>query len=455
MSAGGSSRLERKQLKRDRRIIAIAGAGIAGMTAALFLERAGFRVLLFEKSELPSSSGTGIQISPNAFKVLDKLGLARLVTTVGFSPESIQIRSGRTGKDLAEFKLGESCLKRHGAPYTTIHRVDLAHILQTACDDREDIETRRGYQVADLTAHANGLTMLCETKDDFSEEFVVSAVIGADGAWSNLRRFVHHSGVPEFTGHVAWRALMDMDKAGPTISRKSTGLWLGPGCHLVHYPVRDGSLLNVIAITPWQRDHAPKRGWLQQSALDDRSIMFDDWQPQLQHLVNAHVEWGGWPIFATKKVRGFANGPLCLIGDAAHAMVPYGAQGGACAIEDAYLLASVCSQLRDDLPQAFKQFERHRRARVRKVMQLSRNNRHIYHLQRPLSWARNAVMYLSAQESLQKRMDWLYGWEPTPPKVVPRSNLSFLDRLSSLWLSKEEQKAQTPSDETDSDPATK
>ncbi|MEP1206050.1 MAG: FAD-dependent oxidoreductase [Rhizobiaceae bacterium] len=423
-------------MKRDRRLIAIAGAGIAGMTAALFLERAGFRVLLFEKAEQPASSGTGIQISPNAYKVLDELGLARSVATVGFAPESIEISSGQGGNRLTEFQLGEACLQRHGAPYTTIHRVDLAQILLTACEDREDIEIRRGAQVADLTVHANGLTLLCETKDDFSEEYVVSAVIGADGAWSTLRKFVHDSQTPEFTGHVAWRSLVDISAAGPAVSRTSTGLWLGPNAHLVHYPVRDGNLLNIIAITPWDKDYAPRRGWLQQSAADDRISAFHEWQPHLRDLVGVKADWGGWPIFASKKVGCFANGPLCLIGDAAHAMVPYGAQGGASAIEDAYVLGALCNQMRDDLEGAFKLFEQLRRPRVQKVMQLSRNNRRIYHLKSPASWARNMVMSLLPQESLQKRMDWLYGWQPTPPDVTQKPKLALLDRLSSLWLHK-------------------
>lgn len=387
------------------------------MTAALFLERAGFRVLLFEKNEVPATSGTGIQISPNAYKVLDLLGLSRSINMVGFAPDSIEIRSGISGEHLTSFNLGEACLQRHNAPYTTIHRVDLAQILQNACDDREDIEIKWGFHVADIAAHANGLTLLCETKEAFSEEFVVSAIVGADGAWSTLRKYVHEAKAPQFTGHVAWRALLDIETASATISRSSTGLWLGPNSHLVHYPIRGGSMLNIIAITPWEKGYAPKRGWLQQSPLSERRKAFEQWQPQLQDLVSCEVNWGGWPIYAASKTGAFANGPLCLIGDAAHAMVPYGAQGGACAIEDAFVLASVCEQMPGDLPTAFSRFARLRKARVQKVMQLSQNNRRIYHLAHPLSRIRDAAMSYAPQEVLQKRMDWLYGWQPTPAKV--------------------------------------
>ena len=381
------------------------------MTAALFLERIGFRVLLFEKAEASASSGTGIQISPNAYRVLDELGLARSVSTVGFAPDAVDIRSGRSGRHLTRFELGEACLDRHDAPYTTIHRVDLAHILQTACEDREDIEILRGLQVADLTVHANGLTLLCERETDFSEH-VVNAVIGADGAWSSMRKYVHDAEVPEFTGRVAWRVLVDIENVDPAVSRTGTGLWLGQNSHLVHYPVRGGHLLNVIAITPWDKDYAPRRGWLNQTVVDDRASAFDLWQPHLRELINARANWGGWPIYATNKVGCFANGPLCLIGDAAHAMVPFAAQGGACAIEDAYLLASECAKSLDDFATAFQRFEKIRRPRVKKIMQLSNTNRHIYHMAPPFDWARNLGMKLTPQESMQKRMDWVYGWKP-------------------------------------------
>ena len=419
-------------MKRDRRIIAIAGAGIAGMTAALFLERIGFRVLVFEKAEAPASSGTGIQISPNAYRVLDELGLARSVSTVGFAPDAIDIRNGRSGNQLTRFELGEACLNRHGAPYTTIHRVDLAHILQTACEDREDIEILRGLQVADLTVHANGLTLLCEREHDFSEH-VVNAVIGADGAWSSLRKYVHDAETPQFTGRVAWRVLVDIENVDPAVSRTSTGLWLGPKSHLVHYPVRGGHLLNVIAITPWDKDYAPRRGWLNQTVVDDRASSFDMWQPHLQELINIRANWGGWPIYATNKVGCFANGPLCLIGDAAHAMVPFAAQGGACAIEDAYVLASECAKSLDDLASAFVRFEKIRRPRVKKIMQLSNNNRRIYHMSPPLEWGRNLGMKITPQESLQKRMDWVYGWKPEPQDAPVEWRQVMKSKLTSFY----------------------
>lgn len=391
--------------------MAIAGAGIAGMTAALFLEKLKYRVLLFERAKRPAETGTGIQISPNAFKVLELLGLGRSVGLAGFAPDSIEIGSGKSGKRLTEFKLGGDILTRHKAPYTVIHRVDLARVLRTACEDREDIELLDGHLVTDIASHANGVTLLSEGPDGASEH-VVAATIGADGAWSSLRRFVHGASKPRFTGQIAWRALVDMEQAHPSLSRRNTGLWLGPNSHLVHYPIRAGSLLNVVAVTPWTKDYTPHRGWLNQSVIDDRATSFIGWQTHLRDLVNTEADWGGWPIYSVEKVANFANGPLCLIGDAAHAMVPYGAQGGACAIEDAFVLAAQCAQHPEDLPTAFSKFEKIRKPRIEAVLKLSINNRRIYHMARPMSWMRNLAMTLTPQRTLQARMDPIYGWDP-------------------------------------------
>lgn len=404
--------------------MAIAGAGIAGMTAALFLEKQKYRVLLFERAKRPTETGTGIQISPNAFKVLEMLGLGRSVGLVGFAPDSIEIGSGQSGKRLAEFKLGSNILKRHHAPYTVIHRVDLARILRSACEDREDIELLDGNLVTDIASHANGVTLLSEGPEG-ANEHVVAATIGADGAWSSLRRFVHGASKPEFTGQIAWRALVDMEQVHHTLSRKNTGLWLGANAHLVHYPIRAGSLMNVIAVTPWTKDYAPHRGWLNQSVVDDRATSFIGWQTHLRDLVNTDADWGGWPIYSVEKVTNFANGPLCLIGDAAHAMVPYGAQGGACAIEDAFVLAAQCAQNAEDLPTAFAKFEKIRKPRVEAVLKLSINNRRIYHMSRPMCWFRNLAMKMTPQKTLQARMDPIYGWDP----AVARNSEVMSDML--------------------------
>ncbi|MEL7274572.1 MAG: FAD-dependent monooxygenase, partial [Pseudomonadota bacterium] len=233
---------------RKRRIIAIAGGGIAGLTAALFLERAGFRVQVFEQAKKMQPEGAGIQLSPQAFKILAHLGLDRSLRMAGQMPEGIDIRSGKTGRHLTRFELGRTILERHGGPYLVIHRLDLANILLTACMDREDIEIIYDHKIADLAAHAHGVTLLAQTGGHF-EEYQSSAFIAADGVWSSLRRFVHDAAQPAYTGRMAWRALFQMDGLPTDLPRDNTGLWIGPNAHLVHYPIRQGRIMNVVAIT--------------------------------------------------------------------------------------------------------------------------------------------------------------------------------------------------------------
>lgn len=396
---------------KDSRIIAIAGAGIAGLCAALFLERQGFRVLVFEASEAPRGVGAGIQVTPNAYKLLENLGLDRPLRMVASAPESIDIYNGINGKAIAQFSLGSEFSRRHGAPYLVLHRVDLANVLLTACRDREDIELIYGHKINDLAAHANGVTLLTQHKDRFIEHHA-AAVIGADGVWSSLRGFVHGAAKPEFTGHIAWRTLLDMEIAPQILPRDVTGLWLGRQTHFVHYPIRQSQVMNIVAITPAANRQVPPRGWIKDGLEPKRVKSFEDWAPDFQTMLLKLGRWdGGWPIYGVKKLGNVANGPLCLIGDAAHAMEPYAAQGGACAIEDAAVLAELCGAHPNSPETAFQKYQKARRKRVQKVINLSSNNRRIYHLGSPFSHARDFVMKHLPQDRLQKRMDWLYGWE--------------------------------------------
>ena len=400
----------------DRRIIAVAGAGIAGLTVALLLERQGYRVLVFEQTEAPAATGAGIQISPNAFKVLESLGLGRAMRTASQMPSCIQLGDGPSGRPITEYPMGRQILERHKAPYLQIHRVDFAHILKAACDDREDVEIIYNHKITDLASHANGITVLTESNRRF-EEYQARAIIGADGVWSNLRRFVYGAQKPEFSGRIAWRALFDMETIPDELSREATGLWLGKDAHLVHYPLRQGRMMNVVAITPVTAGEVMPRGWLEEGPTSQRTEWFHRWAPTLESLILRRANWGGWPIYTTPKIGKLANGPLCLIGDAAHAMAPFAAQGGASAIEDAAILASLCGQAQGDLPAAFLRYEKQRTPRLKKLVALSEANRRIYHMGFPGNQFRNIYLKMASKERLHRRMDWVYGWEPNIPPL--------------------------------------
>ncbi|MEM8750893.1 MAG: FAD-dependent monooxygenase [Pseudomonadota bacterium] len=396
---------------REKRLIAVSGAGIAGLTAALCLERAGFHVIVFEKHSTLPKSGAGIQISPNGYKVLRNLGLDPTLKTVGFAVESIDIHAGRSGALLSRFDAGAGFVASYGAPLLMFHRADLGQILENACKERADIEIRYGESVEDVATHARGVTVLTN-RGGIGLETQAQALIGADGVWSALRKQVPTSGAAGFSGWIAWRSLIDADSLPDFISKTSTGLWLGRNAHVVHYPLRQGKLVNVVAVTQWDKEAPPPKGWTTDTRQTNLDSVFSRWGETVQVMLKSNGNWGGWPIFAMENSRGFASGPLCLIGDAAHAMTPHAAQGGVCAIEDASVLAACCMESRSNLPTAFQQFEKWRLPRVKMIMRLAQKNRSLYHMGGPLALARNLVMPLLPQSALQARMAEVYGWEP-------------------------------------------
>lgn len=386
--------------------IAIAGAGIGGLCTALHLDSLGCEVVIYEKRpELPQE-GAGIQISPNAFKPLHALGLGSQLVESGVAPEAITVRAGRNGGQLARFELGETIERRHGAPYLTLHRADLSHILKAACDKRGSIDIRFNQAITGvhqldkrLSVSANG-----------PENETLDGLVAADGVWSQLRSQVAGSVQPVFTGHIAWRGILESGSSAPVFHEKTTGLWLGPEAHLVHYPLRGGTQLNVVAVTRWTGDKPPAGGWLDETNAPNWRGVFDQWDPWLESFLSASKDWGGWPIFSVPSIGSLSQGNMCLLGDAGHAMTPYAAQGGAMAIEDAAVLARCVQKHMGDLPLAFEAYARERKKRLARVLQLAQNNRRIYHMSSPASIARNMIMRWSSANMLQRRMDWIYGW---------------------------------------------
>ncbi len=396
-------------LAHDESEIAVIGAGIAGLTLALALARQGFQTTIFERSKHLPVTGTGIQLSPNAYKLLDLLGLGRAFATHAFAPEGIDIRSGISGMKLSFFELGDSVVSRHGAPYLVLHRADLASILQKACAKTQGISFKFGHKLhsVERTDDRIWFDTLCEGA---VAKQSAAILIGADGVGSKAREFVAGAAQPFPTKCIAWRAVLDMADVPSNLTRAATGLWLGPQAHLVHYPLQDGRQMNLVAITPWETTTSLEPGWIPGSDGRLRSAAYSGWTSEIQRLTSLDADWGGWPLNAVSQVGSWSQGRIGLIGDAAHAMVPFAAQGAATAIEDAWVLAQLCSQNRGDLPGALAQLSRARTARVNKIIALSDNNRYLYHFHGLAAHGRNIAMKLAPQSILQKRMDWVYGW---------------------------------------------
>lgn len=392
------------------RTILIAGAGIGGLTAALALARSGYRVVVVEQAEALSDIGAGLQLSPNATRILQQLGVAERLAATAVVPEGLSIRSARSGSEIAYMPIGRAVEFRYGAPYWMLHRGDLQAALADAVSEQPDVVLKLGTRLEDLALHANGITAQLRDARGVTDERV-PALIGADGLWSTTRMQLGDKAKPTFRNRTAWRALVPAAAVSDDIRRPVTRLWLGRNAHLVHYPVRGGTLINVVAIIA-DRWNAP--GWSAPGARDEllRHFSRERWAKEARDLVEMPENWVKWALSDLSDVSFPDRGPATLIGDAAHAMLPFLAQGAAMAIEDAAVLARCLASPGSDPESGMRRYEAIRQTRVRRVQQEARANSNTYHLSGPAALARNLAMHLMGGERLRARYDWIYDWRP-------------------------------------------
>jgi salicylate hydroxylase len=372
--------------------IPIVGAGIAGLTMALCLARAGRASVIFEQAERLTEVGAGLQLSPNATRILLALGRGDALDRVMHRPHAIDLCSGTTLARLAAIPLGASAESRWGAPYGVIHRADLQAVLLAAVEAEPLCRLVLDHRSGD------------------GERFDAPVTIAADGVWSARRTTVPGTATPAYTGQVAWRFLVEAEKVAGLMSAANVTAFLGPGSHLVGYPVRGGSHVNLVAITAG-RD--PGRSWSTEGNARDRAELverFARWHGDIRHLLSRPARLTYWPIYALADGRYFDDRATVLIGDAAHAMPPYAAQGAALAIEDAWELALALTGRPSDLPSAIRGWETRRRARAARVRSRAAFNHFAYHARGPIRLWRNLVLSLKGPQGLAADLDWLYGY---------------------------------------------
>ncbi|GEC57251.1 salicylate hydroxylase [Bradyrhizobium japonicum] len=394
------------------RTVIVAGAGIGGLTASLTLAAQGFRVVVLEKAERLEEAGAGIQLSPNASRILVELGLKEPLARRAVTPESVSILSARAGGEIARMPLGQAAEFRAGAPYWVIHRADLQAALQAAASDHPDIDLRLGCQFEDVTKHARGLTVVQRRGNSRQEELAV-ALIGADGIWSSVRGHLFPDVQPQFSGLIAWRGTLDATALPREYTAPHVQLWMGPDAHLVAYPISAGHQINVVAIVSgtWNRP-----GWSEPGDINEIKAAFATarWPATAQTLIGAVDGWRKWALFTLPDIGRWSEGAVTLLGDAAHAMLPFAAQGAGMAIEDAAVLAKALSDSTGEntagIPAALKRYARMRRGRVLKVQRLARQQGRIYHLRGPAAIARDLAIRAIGPERMLARQDWIYDW---------------------------------------------
>jgi salicylate hydroxylase len=394
--------------------VLIAGAGIGGLTAALVLARHAFRVELFEASERLEEIGAGIQLSPNAARILIGLGLAERLEEHVVVPEELRVRMARTGEVLARAPLGATAQAQYGAPYWVIHRGDLQAVLRDAAIAAPGIALQLGARVNDFAALDDGIAVGASRRKESVEARGVLLVC-ADGLLSSLRKRLGHRKEPRSAGHSAWRALIPAAAAPPEFSEPAINLWLGHSAHLVHYPVKSGTLINVVAIArdTWNEPGWNEPGW--NAPVAGRGVLdrfgAGRWHASARALLDAAENWHKWALFDCAPFSSWGKGRVTLLGDAAHPTLPYLAQGAAMAIEDAAVLGDCLAHSRNDAAAALRAYESIRRPRTARVQRASRRNATVYHLGGAEPLLRAVTRFALHGDKVVRRYDWLYGWK--------------------------------------------
>jgi salicylate hydroxylase len=396
----------------ESRQIVIAGAGIAGLTAAIAFARRGFSVQIYEQAPELEEAGAGLQLSPNATRLLDSLGVLEFLRPAAVRPDRIEIRGAHSGKVIASIPLGDEAESRWGAPYLVAHRADLQGALAARAAREHNITLVTGARVTDAASHAHGVTVSIDRGGRIDE---VSCLLlaGADGVRSSVRGLGHGARVASPSGYAAWRTTVRRDsRAGEALSDIMPGaavtVFLHTRFHLVAYPIRSGTALNLVAITRSIEGMDRTAGAADPAALAE--AMRGSTGP-LASLPQDAAPWTLWPISVVdERIPWTGAQRVALIGDAAHAMTPFAAQGAAMAIEDAVTLAELVAARPDNISGALTSYEEIRRPRVKRVAARGRFNRFAWHAGFPLSFGRDIVLRLR-EKTLAADLDWLYGYD--------------------------------------------
>ncbi len=388
----------------------VAGAGIAGLTLALALAKFGATVVVLERNPTISEFGAGLQISPNARKILNDLGLDDALTACSLEPTGIDIYPWRRPAPLVTLELGSIMRQRFGAPYAVMHRADLADALYKACRRFANIDILFGVRGWDVVSHARGITVSIDEANGQSRTGRGHGFIGADGVHSRTRTQLLNGPPAQFRQRVAWRVLVPFDSVVGQIALDRVSVLFAPAYHMVCYPLPHRRQVNLalFAKVPKSQDEFGKTPDLPRTLR--RSPRFD------MLLSAAGDRWSAWPL-STVEAKSWHTGNIGLVGDAAHAMVPFQAQGAAMGIEDAATLAPLLIA-EPTAEAAFEKYELARQRRVARVARTSATNGSIFHMPWPLSIARNAVISLQGSGGHLGRLAWLYAHE-IPPVTLP------------------------------------
>lgn len=389
--------------------VLIAGGGIAGLAAALAAAQAGCEVRLFERADAFSEVGAGVQLGPNVVRRLQAWGLQQPLQAAGAFPARLRVRCARSGAELAQLALGAQAVQRYGAAYATIHRADLHALLLAALQQQGGVHLNLQHTIVSYR-EAEGAITVCTAGKKIIEG---DALIGADGLRSQVRSQLLGPQALRVPGHLAYRSVLEQAALPERLRTQEVTVWLGPRLHVVQYPLRGGALQNLVAIIEGPAP-ADLDGWDHSANAADLQAALAGSCSALQDAVagagQASGGWRLWPLADRAPLQSpaqMARGLVALIGDAAHPMRPYLAQGAGMAIEDAVQLQSALSMHDLELQLRLRRYALNRWQRNARVQATSERNGRIFHAQGPLRWARDAGLRLLGPRLLDQ--PWLYG----------------------------------------------
>ncbi len=387
----------------------IAGGGIGGLACAYVLARAGHAVTVLEQSAAFGEIGAGIQLGPNIFRMFDYLGLTDAVSRVAWFPPGLGMNDVRTGEEVVHVPLGDVARTAYGFPYGVIYRADLHDVFLAACKALPNVTLRTGAKVESFTQDGDEVrAQLAQSTG--GETITGQALIGADGLWSRIREAIVGDGKPRVSGHIAYRAVLKREQVPEHLWCPDVRLWGGEKTHLVTYPLRRGELFNLVAVF-----HSNKydEGWNTFGDTAELTERFADAHPLVRELLGKIETWKMWVLCDREPVKTWTDGRVTLLGDAAHPMLQYLAQGAGQAIEDSVVLGEALKFTKGDVPRAFQHYQKARYLRTGRVQLTARFYGDIYHAAGVQRELRNQMFQSGKESAGFAGLKWMYeGIDP-------------------------------------------
>jgi len=382
--------------------ILIAGGGIGGFAAALALSQRGRAVHLLEQAADFGEVGAGIQLGPNVFKMFDVLGVVEAIKELAVFPDAVLMKDALTGEDIVRMAVGTDAFRqRFRYPYGVIYRPDILKVLIAACAEQPLVTTSVNQTVTGF--EEDGRTVRVFTKEGDTHEGV--ALIGADGLWSTVREQLVGDGKPRVSGHIAYRAVLPTSEVPLRVRQKNAVLWAGPKTHLVHYPLHKGEIYNLVAVFHSDRY---EEGWDTYGDPDELQERFAGQHPDVLSMLDKIESWRMWVLCDRDPIRDWSKGRVTLLGDAAHPMLQYLAQGACMAIEDAVCLATRVDANGADFETAFHAYQSLRYLRTARVQLTARLYGDIYHASGAIADLRRVMLGAIDPSKPGEGMAWLY-----------------------------------------------